>query len=60
MCARRTARDDAVSRAGSGPDETAGAAMLDAATGELASAKSGVETAVAALRQWVTNAEAGK
>jgi hypothetical protein len=40
-------------------DETTNAAMLDTALGELASAKYSAEAALAALRQWVRDAEAG-
>jgi hypothetical protein len=35
-------------------------AMLDTAEGELASAKDSAEAALAALRQWVMDAEASK
>jgi hypothetical protein len=41
-------------------DKTANAAMLDTAVGELAHAKYGAEGALAALRQWVRDAEAGE
>ena len=41
-------------------DETADAATLVTAGRELASAKNSVKAAIAALRQWVANAEAGR
>jgi hypothetical protein len=41
-------------------DEIAAVATLDTAEGELASAKASAEAALAALRQWVMEAEASK